>query len=286
VECWQNLASTPHARLVELARTAEDVGVTGVTLPEHLVTPVVVRTPNPYVAGGGTGYPPDTPFPDPLVTFAALGAVTTRLRFLADVLVLPLRNVFAVARSVATVAVLTGDRLVLGVGVGWLREEFDAVGASFTDRGARADEQLALLPRLLSGEPVGHTGRFHAFDPVRIVPAPAAPVPVLVGGASDAALARAARADGWVGVNHAVDDLAEILGRLAAARRVAGTAERPFRIVVSRPVECDRAVLHRMAALGVTAVVNRPTVVDVGPDAPAAAHRDVMAAFLDVVAGV
>jgi probable F420-dependent oxidoreductase len=285
VECWQNLASTPPGLLVELARMAEDVGIDGVTLPEHLVTPEAVATPNPFVPGGGTGYPVDTPFPDPLVVFGALGAVTTRLRFLADVLVLPLRNVFAVARAVATVAVLTGDRLTLGIGVGWLREEFDAVGAAFADRGARADEQLALLPQLLSGQPVAHAGRFHDFAAVRIVPAPTRPVPVLVGGVSDAALARAARHDGWVGVNHAVDELAPIVARLAAARQDAGTDGRPFTIVVSRPPAFDREVVRRLAALGVTAIVNRPTATVVEPEAPTHEHRDAMAAFVDLVRG-
>src|SRR5215216_3293636 len=120
MELWQNLGFTEVGRLAELARAAEDLGFTGVTLPEHLVTPEAVATPNPFVPSGGTGWAPDTAFPDPFVTFGMLGGITTRLRFLANVFVLPLRDVFVVAKAVSTLAVLTGDRLVLGIGVGWL----------------------------------------------------------------------------------------------------------------------------------------------------------------------
>jgi probable F420-dependent oxidoreductase len=284
VECWQNLGFTDPRRLFELAGAAEDLGFTGVSLPEHLVTPETVRTPNPFVSGGGTGYAPDTGFPDPFVVFGALGAVTSRLRFLANVLVLPLRNLFVVAKAVSTVAVLTEDRLALGVGAGWLREEFDAVGASFADRGARTDEMLALLSRLLTGRPVEHSGRFHRFEAVRMVPAPARPVPVLVGGISDVALRRAARADGWIGVNFTLEVLLPILERLDGARRAAGTADRAFSVTVSRPPECDRDTVRRLAEAGVTALVNRPTSTMVGPAAPLHEHRSAMAAFHDLVA--
>jgi probable F420-dependent oxidoreductase len=284
VECWQNLGFTELGRLGELARTAEELGFTGVTLPEHLVTPEVVATPNPFVPSGGTGWAPETPFPDPFVTFGALGAVTTRLRFLANVLVLPLREVFAVAKAVSTAAVLTGDRLALGIGVGWLREEFAAVGASFVDRGARTDEMLTVLRALLTGEPVEHHGRFHDFAAVRMVPAPARPVPVVVGGISDVALRRAASADGWIGVNFTLDVLAPVVARLTRARRAAGTDGGPFTIVVSRPPECDRDTVRRLAELGVTAIVNRPTSTLVPAHASAAEHRAAMVAFRDLVA--
>lgn len=285
MQCWQNLGFTPPDRLGPLARLAEEVGMTGVTLPEHPATPEEVRTPNPYVPGGGAGYAPDTPFPDPWIVFGALGAVTERLRFMANVFILPLRPVLLTARSVATAAVLTGNRVTLGVGVGWLREEFDALGTDFTNRGARTDEALALLPQLLTGEAVGADLDQHRFDPVRIVPAPDQPVPVIVGGVSPAALRRAATHDGWVGVNYTLDDLLPILDRLSAARDAAGTTDRPFTVMVSRPPDFDAAVARRMSDAGVTAIVNRPTGFQVEDGADLGAHRDTMAAFVELVEG-
>lgn len=283
MQCWQNLGFTPPDQLASLAVAAEEVGFTGVTLPEHLATPELVETPNPYVAGGGAGYEPDTPFPDPWIVFGSLGMVTERLRFMANVFVLPLRPLLVAARSIATAAVLTGDRVTLGVGVGWLREEFEAAGADFTTRGTRTDEALDLLPRLLSGEAVGADLAEHRFAPVRIVPAPSQPVPVIVGGVSPAALRRAAIHDGWVGINYAVDDLLPILDRLAAARESAGTADRPFTVMVSRPPDFDAAIARRLADAGVTAIVNRPTRFQVEAGADLAAHQAAMAEFVDLV---
>jgi probable F420-dependent oxidoreductase len=248
MEAWQNLGFTPPSALVELARLAEELGFAGVTLPEHLANPTVVDTPNPYVPAGGSGYPPDTPFLDPWVTFGSLANVTERLRFLANVFVLPLRDVFAAAKAISTAAVLTGDRVVLGVGIGWLREEFDAIGADFSTRGARTDEMLELLPQLLRGEPFAFDGAHHSFAELRMLPAPARPVPVLVGGTSDPALRRAARA--------------------------------PFAVVVSRPAVFDAAIARRFADAGVTAMVHPPTTPRVGVGAPLAEHRALMEDFL------
>jgi probable F420-dependent oxidoreductase len=284
VQAWQNLGFTPPGRLVELAVAAQAEGFAGVTLPEHLVTPTTITTPNPYVPGGGAGYAPDTPFVDPWVAFGAMASVTTTLRFMANVFVLPLRHLFVTAKLVSSAAVLSGDRVVLGIGIGWLREEFEAAGASFGDRGARTDEMLPLLRRLLAGEAVSADGPHLRFAEVRLTPPVATPVPVLVGGTSDAALARAARADGWVGVNFTPEVLFPILERLSRARAAAG-AEGPFQIVVSRPPDFDAPTARRYAEAGVTAVVNRPTSGLVGADAPVAHHREAMAEFAALLAG-
>jgi probable F420-dependent oxidoreductase len=285
---WQNLGFTAPGRLVELAQVAEDAGMHGVTLPEHLVTPTSIATPNPYVPGGGSGYAPDTPFIDPFVAFGAMSAVTTRLRFMANVYVLPLRPLFVAAKSISSAAVLSNDRLVLGIGIGWLREEFEAAGMRFTDRGARTDEMLTLLRELLTGAPVASDTASHRFAEVRVAPVPARPVPMLVGGISDAALQRAAHADGWIGVNFPETTLMPILRRLRAAREQAarnGTADgdQPFSVVVSRPPDFDGAVAGRYARAGVTAIVNRPTVFAVGEHADRRDHLDAMRAFVDIV---
>src|SRR5687768_6837003 len=264
MQAWQNLGFTAPVRLVELARAAEEAGMHGVSLPEHLVTPTTIVTPNPYVAGGGSGYAPETPFIDPFVAFGALSTVTSTLQFLANVYVLPLRHLFVAAKSISSAAVMSKDRLVLGVGIGWLREEFEAAGMRFRDRGSRTDDMLTLLRDMLTGAPVAADTRHHQFREVRIAPVPAKPVPILVGGISDAALRRAARSDGWIGVNFSESTLMPILQRLRAAREVAERDEavaldRPFAIVVSRPPDFDPALVRRYSNAGVTAMVNRPT---------------------------
>jgi probable F420-dependent oxidoreductase len=285
---WQNLGFTAPDRLLELARAAEAAGMHGVTLPEHLVTPTTIVTPNPYVAGGGSGYAPDTPFIDPFIAFGAMAALTTTLRFMANVYVLPLRDLFVAAKSISSTAVLSNDRLVLGVGIGWLREEFEAAGASFRDRGARTDEMLPLLRQLLTGAPVAAATSMHHFDEVRMAPVPSRPVPGLVGGISDAALRRAALADGWIGVNFSESTLMPILERLRIARDRAlrdgdADGDRDFAVVVSRPPEFDQALARRYASAGVTAMVNRPTVFSVGADATTRVHHDAMREFVDAV---
>ena len=288
MQSWQNLGFTAPGRLVELACAAEEAGMYGVSLPEHLVTPTTIVTPNPYVAGGGSGYAPETPFIDPFVAFGALSAVTTKLRFLANVYVLPLRPLFVAAKSISSAAVMSNDRLVLGVGIGWLREEFEAAGARFVDRGARTDEMLSLLRDLLTGAPVAADSRHHRFREVRLAPVPAKPVPILVGGISDAALRRAARADGWIGVNFSEATLMPILQRLRSAREDAerdqvAPLDRPFAIVVSRPPDFDRELARRYARAGVTAMVNRPTAFSVGADASRHEHLAAMREFVDVL---
>jgi probable F420-dependent oxidoreductase len=284
VEAWQNFGFVPPTMVVELARIAEAAGIVGVSLPEHLVTPTVVATPNPYVPAGGAGYPPDAPFLDPFVAFAAMATATTQLRFLANVFVLPLRNLFTAAKSISSAAVLSGDRVALGIGIGWMREEFEAIGASFADRGARTDEMLAVLPALLRGEPVTAAGEHVRFAEVTMAPPALSPVPILVGGVSAPALRRAARADGWIGVNHAEAELMGILDRLRRAREQSGDERPGYRIVVSRPAEFDHAMATRYARAGVTAVVNRSTVATLGADADDAQHHAAMTEFRDLVA--
>ncbi|MDE3721317.1 TIGR03619 family F420-dependent LLM class oxidoreductase [Nocardiopsis sp. N85] len=198
----------PPRVLTELATRAEGVGADTLWLPDHLLPP------EPYGRTFGGVY-------EPLVTLAHLAARTERIRLGTSVLVAPVRDPFTLAKQVATLHAISEGRFVLGVGVGWSREEFAAVGADFATRGARTDETLRLLRHLFEGEGP-FEGRFHSYERGVFEPRPAGRVPVTVGGTSRAALERAAAwADSWQGVGLDVD------GFVRARDRLRGLTDRP-----------------------------------------------------------
>ena len=144
-------------------------------------------------------YTEHDPFHDPLVMFAYLAGITSRIQFATGILVLPQRQTALVARQAADVDLLSGGRLRLGVGVGWNYVEYEALGQDFRTRGARQEEQIGLLRRLFTEPVVDFAGRFDRVDRAALVPKPARSVPIWLGGSSDAAFERAARlADGFI----------------------------------------------------------------------------------------
>lgn len=192
--------TAPEA-FVELAQTAERLGYRTLYLPDHLLPPA------PYGDTYGGVY-------EPLVTLAHIAARTSAIRLGTSVLVLPLRSPFVVAKQVATLDRLSAGRAVLGVGVGWDRAEFADVGADFTTRGARTDEDITLLRHLFRDGGAFH-GRFHHVERGVFAPVPARPVPIMVGGTSAAALRRAAAvADEWQGFSIDADGFARCAARL------------------------------------------------------------------------
>ena len=154
------------------------------------------------------------PFHDPFVLFAYLAGRTQRLRFTSGILILPQRQTALVAKQAADLAVLSGGRFRLGVGVGWNEVEYDALGQDFSTRGARCEEQIGLLRRLWTEPVVDFEGRFDRVDRAGILPRPSAAIPIWIGGFVDRAYRRAARlADGFI-FSHPGDELAEQWGRL------------------------------------------------------------------------
>jgi probable F420-dependent oxidoreductase len=230
---WQSLAFVEMEQLVDVARLAEDLGFHGVSYADHLVTTKAQADRYRYSQDGEIVWDATTPWPDPWVLTGSLAQVTTTLRFMTTVYVLPLRDPFTAAKAVATAAVLSQHRVALGIGVGWQKAEFDLVGQDFHRRGQRADEQLEVMRKLMSGTMVEHHGAYYDFGPLQMSPGTAAPVPVYIGGQSEAAFQRAARHDGWLGLQYVAADLPPILERLAAARRAAGTEHRPFEVWVA-----------------------------------------------------
>ena len=184
------------AQLDPIARTADECGWDALTFSDHIVHPERMESKYPYTADGGTYWDAQNPWPDPWITIASLAAVTTRLHFTTNVFILPARNPVLVAKAVSTAAVLSGDRVALGIGVGWMKEEFEILEQNFHTRGKRTDEAIEILRLLWSGEMVEYHGRHYDFAPMQMRPAPQQPVPIFVGGLSKPALARAARCDG------------------------------------------------------------------------------------------
>jgi probable F420-dependent oxidoreductase len=182
----------------DVARVADEVGFEGLWLGDHLVTPSRFETKYPYRSSGDPGYQSSTPWPDVWVTFGHLAAITNRLYLGTGVYLVPLRNPFVTARAVATAQLISDGRIWFGIGVGWMKEEFEAVGETFAGRGSRTDEILEILQKLWTGEVVEHRGRWYEFGPVQMSPALSRPPLIVVGGTSQAALDRAASyGDAW-----------------------------------------------------------------------------------------
>ncbi len=154
------------------------------------------------------------------------------MRFTTSVFVGPLRDVFSLAKSVGTAAGFAPGRVICGLGAGWLREEFEAVGQDFASRGPRLDEMLDVLPLLWSGEVVEYHGQHIDFAPLRMRP-PAGHVPVLVGGNTAPALRRAARGDGWIGNYTHLDDVTRMIGQLAENRERGDRSHTNFEILLT-----------------------------------------------------
>ncbi len=254
--CQSLMYSSPDDWL-ELTRVAEAAGFDQVSLSDHVFYPDELDSSYPYSQTGAPIFPPETPWPDVWVMTGALAAVTERITFSTHVYVLPARNPFVVAKAVGTAAHLSGGRVLLGVGAGWMREEFVQLEQPFERRGARMEEQIEVLRTLWRGGMVEHHGEFYDFDRVAMAPAPPGPVPILIGGHSEVALRRAARiGDGWMGVYYGLDELLDMVERLQSYRREYGTDSRPFEIQASVVDQLPTPeVCARLDAAGVTTLV-------------------------------
>jgi len=251
-------AFSPASHFCAMARAAEEHGWDAVAISDHVAHPERIESPYPYTHDGAIRWDEHTAWPDPWVSIGAMAAVTTRLRFLTNIYVLALRNPFLAAKAVATAAALSDDRVALGVGVGWCREEFELSGQEFAARGKRTDEMIEVLRKLWSGGFVEHHGRFYDFGRVRTLPVPGAPVPIYGGGLSEPALRRAARLDGWVSDIHTTAELRDIAATLRRFRAEAGLAEQPFAIVAACADAFDSDGIRRLGEIGVTHYATAP----------------------------
>jgi len=187
---------------------AEELGFDDVWVSEHIIVP------------RDAPYPPSANFWDPVLTLTWAAAFTTRVRLGTSVLVLPLRHPLPLAKELATLQNLSGGRLILGAGVGWLEPEFDALGVPFKQRGRRMDEGLAMMRAVWTQDPVSFDSKWipAKIQAMRSQPLPVAPIPIWIGGSSDAAIRRALRLDGWHGSRVSPEQAAGVVRRLRAER--------------------------------------------------------------------
>ncbi|MBK7252243.1 MAG: TIGR03619 family F420-dependent LLM class oxidoreductase [Gammaproteobacteria bacterium] len=256
---WQAVTWTEPGQLLEVVRHAEEAGFDGIMLGDHGVFPRDVRSPYPYSADGRPPMAHDAFFPDCWATIGALAAVTSRIRLTVAIYILPLRNVFEVARATGTLAILSQGRFLLGAGLGWMKEEFDIYGVDFRTRAARCDEMIGVLRKLWKGGMVEHHGRHIDFPPLEVSPAPPQPVPIYTGGNSPAALRRAAGlADGWIGAGHSPEELPKIISELTRLRREAGRAHLPFEIVGAVSTPPDAGTFLHLEERGMQTAISYP----------------------------
>ena len=239
-----------------LARAAEEAGYDSMVVPDSICYPRHSTSVYPFNPDGSREFLEDKPFLEPFSLIPALGAVTSRLRFVTFVLKLPVRNPVLVAKQATSTAVLTGNRLVLGVGTSPWREDYEVTGVPWARRGQRMDEELQIIRGLSAGGYFEYHGEVFDLAPVKISPVPSELLPILIGGHGEAALRRAARAgDGWLHGGGDPADLPGLLARLAALRREAGTEGRPFEVHVISMDAYSVDGIRRLEEQGVTDVI-------------------------------
>jgi probable F420-dependent oxidoreductase len=239
-----------------LARAAEEAGYDSLVVPDSICYPEHSSSVYPFNPDGTREFLEDKPFLEPFTLIPALGAVTERLRFVTFVLKLPVRDPVLVAKQATSAAVLTGNRLALGVGTSPWREDYEVLGVPWERRGQRMDEELAVIRGLSAGGYFSYHGEVFDLPRIKIAPVPSEPLPILIGGHGDAALRRAARtADGWLHGGGDPGQLPGLLARLAELRRQEGTADRPFEVHVISADAYSADGLSRLEEQGVTDVI-------------------------------
>jgi len=264
IEFWHTTAWMDPMAYPALGRACEDAGFAGVLVSDHLLYPEQVA-------------------------MAAMAAVTERLRFAHNIYVFPLRHPVEVAKLASSVAALSGGRIALGAGVGWMAEEFEILGEDFHTRGARTDEGIEICRKLWTGEPVAHEGLHYSFPTVTMSPAaPGGTIPVLIGGHSAPALRRAARNDGWIGNAYPVEEADAVLDRLEVALENEGRrmGDDGFEVILGL-YSTDPADFRRFAERGVTGFLAAPAMLKGdrrgAPTASIEERRKAIAAFGETV---
>ena len=263
---------------VQIATYAESLGFASLWASDHVVLPDRIESRYPYSRTGAFIMPPSDNVVDPLISLAVAAGCTEQVALGTSVLVLPYRDPLLLAKMLASLDMLAGGRVILGVGAGWLKEEFEALNLPyFAQRGAVTDEWIRILHRCWEEPLVSFAGQFYRFAPVHFMPKPARPIPIWVGGHSPPALRRAGQlGDGWHAARLPVEELQRGIERVREHARAAGrdpTAlefsmscvldvledaskeqRAPTRDLIGTPAQIAK-LLHRLAAIGISHLV-------------------------------
>lgn len=249
-------AMTQAAYYAPLAQAAEAAGYTSMTVADSLIYPRESDATYPYTDTGDREFLEDKEFIETMTLVTHLAAVTDTLRFTPFVLKLPVRPPVLVAKQASSIAFLSGNRLGLGIGLSPWPEDFAAMGVPWARRGKRMDECIDILRGLWSGDFYAHSGECYSFEAFKQTPAPTEPIPILVGGHSDAALRRAVlKGDGWMHAGGDGEELDRLLVRLAEIRKAEGRdddSSRPFEVHVISYDAYDPDGVRRLEDKGVT----------------------------------
>ena len=246
---------------IRVAQHAEALGYRSVWLGDHIVIPEQIVAPYPYTKDGAVGFARNSPWPDPFVLLAAIGVATKTILLGTSVVIVPYRNPLHVAKAVATVDLVSHGRYQFGVGIGWLKEEFDALGEQFSERAARTREYLQVMKALWSGETATFQGQYFSFPTLHTNPLPVQKPhpPIIFGGESTPALKRIADlGDGWQPGPIPVEVFRERLGKLQTlmAERGRSMAELSISMIGNvRDLQQDREKIAALEELGVTEIL-------------------------------
>lgn len=235
---WLHIHNTPPEQGLELAVLAEQLGFEGVVGDDHWFMPAASDDSDPNERAP---LPMDYIFPDIFAFGGAALARTTRLRFGSCIMVLANRtNPFLIAKAAATLARISGDRFVMGVGTGWMRDEYDMAGVDWKTRVPRTVEMMEIMRKLWRDAPAEHHGRFFDFRPTYAEPRPDRPIPIYMGSVAPPALVRTGQvADGWMGMTSNLADLPGQIALIRQGREEAGRTDEPFEYMVGLARNAD-----------------------------------------------
>jgi probable F420-dependent oxidoreductase len=247
---------TDPSYYLPLSQAAEEAGFASMVVPDSICYPQESDTRYPFNPDGTREFLEDKPFLEPFSLIPAMGAVTSRLRFVTFVIKLPIRHPVLIAKQVSSTAVLTNNRLLLGIGTSPWPEDYAICGVPWEKRGKRMDEQIDIMRGLMAGGFFEYHGEIFDLPAVKMAPAPSEPVPILIGGHHEAALRRAAvSGDGWLHGGGDPADLPGLLERLAQLRKEHGTESKPFEVHVISLSAYSPAGVRQLEEMGVTDVI-------------------------------